>query len=256
MAIAQLAVPSECLATNTNVSVILPPPPVPSDGFKTLWLLHGYSGCHEDWLLYTSIVRYAATRSLAVVMPAAGNSFYVNMAYGGRYWDYVSEELPRAIRSYLPVSSRREDNYVAGLSMGGYGALKLAALAPDRFAAAASLSGVVDLAAFAEAGASGRVLFSGEPPRLDLCFRKPLEDGPDDLRTVFSGRGEGLPLLRLYCGSDDFLYEQNRSFSNFLVNEGIACDLAAGPGGHEWDYWDRTIKEVVAWLPMEVVSSQ
>ena len=189
-------------------------------------------------------------------MPSVGNSFYANMAYGGRYWDYVSEELPRAISSYLPVSSRREDNYVAGLSMGGYGAFKLAALAGDRFAAAASLSGVVDLAAFAEAGASGRILFSGETPRLDLCFRNPLTGGPDDLRAMFSGRCEGLPLLRLYCGSDDFLYEQNRGFNRFLENEGIACDLVSGPGGHEWDYWDRTIKEVVAWLPMSVVSSQ
>src|SRR4051812_38198208 len=113
--------------------------------FPALWLLHGLSDDHTIWLRRTSIESYAAAKGLAVVMPAAGRSFYQDMVGGARYWTFLTEELPVLCRRWFPLSSAREDNFVAGLSMGGYGALRMALAKPDRYAAAASLSGALDL---------------------------------------------------------------------------------------------------------------
>ena len=111
-----------------------------------LYLLHGLSDDDTIWLRRTSIERYVAPLGLAVVMPQVHRSFYTDEAYGGRYWTFLSEELPALVGSLFRVSSRREDTFVAGLSMGGYGALKWALRQPERFAAAASLSGAVHVA--------------------------------------------------------------------------------------------------------------
>src|SRR5512134_2529005 len=113
--------------------------------FRTLYLLHGHSDDHTAWQRWTSIERYAEEVNLAVVMPAVHLSFYNDMAHGGKYWQFISEEVPTLVRESFSLSSRREDNFVAGLSMGGYGAFKLALTYPERFAAAASLSGALDI---------------------------------------------------------------------------------------------------------------
>ncbi len=131
-----------------------------------LYLLHGMSDDHTAWLRYTSIERYAARHGLAVVMPAVGRSFYANEAHGHPYWDFLSEELPAVVGRFLRVSDRREDTFVAGLSMGGYGAFKWALRQPERFAAAASLSGALDvvaLAALPERDELPRRVFGGVP---------------------------------------------------------------------------------------------
>src|SRR5919199_4817483 len=147
---------SDALSLSTSMTVILPqqtstqiglvgavgdePPPV-------LYLLHGLSDDDTIWLRRTSIERYVAPLGLAVVMPQVHRSFYRDEAYGGKYWTFVSEELPELVRRFFRVSQTRDDTFVAGLSMGGYGALKLALRQPERFAAAASLSGALDVVA-------------------------------------------------------------------------------------------------------------
>src|SRR5215207_2596202 len=112
---------------------------------RTLYLLHGHSDDHTAWQRFTSIERYAEGLNLAVVMPAVHLSFYNDMAHGLKYWQFISEEVPAVVRDLFPLSSERKDNFVAGLSMGGYGAFKLVLTHPDRFAAAASLSGALDI---------------------------------------------------------------------------------------------------------------
>jgi len=126
---------SDALQVGTSMTVVLPqqteeqigvtgggsdgPPPL-------LYLLHGLSDDHSAWHRYTAIARYAEKAGLAVVMPAVHRSFYTNEAHGHRYWDFVSEELPAVVHEFLRVTDRPEETFVAGLSMGGYGALKLA----------------------------------------------------------------------------------------------------------------------------------
>lgn len=115
---------SDTLALNVSAYVLVPQP-VPVD-CPVLWLLHGLSDDHTAWMRRTAIERYAAARNLAVVMPAVGRSFYQDMMSGPRYWSFLSEELPAIMRGFFPFSPARRRNFAAGLSMGGYGALRLA----------------------------------------------------------------------------------------------------------------------------------
>src|SRR5206468_7967478 len=142
-----------------------------------LYLLHGLSDDDTIWLRRTSIERYVAPLGLAVVMPQVHRSFYTDGVYGGRYWTFLSEELPELVGSLFRVSGRREDTFVAGLSMGGYGALKWALRQPQRFAAAASLSGAVDVARLR----GGR--FRSEDPRMfeRIFGDQEIAGTPDDL---------------------------------------------------------------------------
>ena len=148
MAFIQLNYPSGALQQNTDVSIILPDPPgsahvSPGRAYQTLYLLHGTYGDHSDWWRKTALERYAQEACLAVVMPSCGNAFYQDMVHGPKYKTFLLEELPAYLRSILPLSPRREDNFIAGLSMGGYGAMHLALSKPGQYAAAASLSGVM-----------------------------------------------------------------------------------------------------------------
>jgi putative tributyrin esterase len=247
---------SEALSLSTSMTVLLPqrtstqigmegtaaegPPPV-------LYLLHGLSDDDTVWLRRTSIERYVAPLGLAVVMPQVHRSFYTDEAYGGRYWTFLSEELPELVGSLFRVSDRREDTFVAGLSMGGYGALRLALRQPDRFAAAASLSGALNIAGLR----TGRV--RPEDPRMfDRIFGgREVAGSPDDLLAlVRAADPASLPALSVCCGTEDGLIEDNLSFSRAAAKAGFPVATSFGPGAHDWAYWDARIQDVLAWLPL------
>ena len=143
---------SAVLRRNTAITVILPTPeqenePIAKD-MKVLYLLHGMYGDESSWIRYSNVERYAKDLggNMAIVMPGVGNSFYQDMVHGERFYTYMTEELPKFIQGLFPVSKKREDTYIAGLSMGGYGAFFLALSRPDLYSAAASFSGAVDIA--------------------------------------------------------------------------------------------------------------
>src|SRR6476620_7902799 len=128
---------SEVLEVGTSVTVLLPQASEQQIGvvstastndgdFPVLYLLHGLSDDSTAWLRYSSIERYTAPLGLAVVMPQVQRSFYADEVHGERFFTFLSDELPRVVASFFRVSRRREDTFVAGLSMGGYGALKWA----------------------------------------------------------------------------------------------------------------------------------
>lgn len=212
------------------------------DGPPVLYLLHGLSDDHTAWLRYTSIERYATAAGLAVVMPAVARSFYTDEAQGHAYWTYVADELPEIVSSFFRVSTRPERTYVAGLSMGGYGAVRLALARPRRYAAAASLSGALDIVRRADeperrAEMHGRV-FGGPPgPEQDL-FALLERAQPDDV-----------PPLHITCGADDRLLEDSQEFIRRAQAKGLDVTSAFPPGDHEWGLWDRVIQDVIAWLP-------
>ena len=215
-----------------------------------LFLLHGLSDDHTIWQRRTSIERYAAPLNLAVVMPGVHRSFYADMAHGLRFWTFVSEEVPAVARSLFRLSARREDNFVAGLSMGGYGAFKLALRCPQRFAAAASLSGALDVAALAPPpgepiGDDLRLVF-GAPPRL-----RGSEHDLFALARRARRQSRRLPALYQCCGKDDFLYGHNTRFRDHALKLGLPLTYEEGPGAHEWGYWDQQIQRVLKWLPLE-----
>ena len=213
-------------------------------GHPTLYLLHGLSDDDTIWLRRTSVERYAAPLGLAVVMPQVHRSFYADEVHGNRYWTFLSEELPEIVASFFRVSPRREDTFVAGLSMGGYGALKWALRHPDRFAAAASLSGALDLAA--------RRRSTRHPGLLGNVFGDgPVEGTPDDLLWLL-GRADVavLPPLYVACGTEDELLADNEAFRAACAARGVPVTVDLGPGAHEWGYWDARIRDVLAWLPL------
>jgi putative tributyrin esterase len=240
---------SEALQVGTSMTVVLPqqtasqigvagsgssgPPPL-------LYLLHGLSDDHTAWHRYTAIGRYAEAAGLAVVMPAAGRSVYANEAHGHRYWDFVSEELPAVVRSFFQVSEQPEDTFVAGLSMGGYGALKLALTHPDRFAAAASLSGGLDQRNLMQAPHRAELM--------DRVFGGSVGD-EDDVFTLLRNASD-VPPLYLSCGTEDPLLPGTRRFAAEATAAGVDVTRDLRPGTHEWSLWDDVIEDVIAWLPI------
>jgi putative tributyrin esterase len=248
---------SETLSLSTSMNVLLPqrttsqvglagvatdaPPPV-------LYLLHGMSDDATTWVRRTSIERYVAPLGLAVVMPQVHRSYYTDEAYGGRFWTFLSEELPALVQDFFRVSERREDTFVAGLSMGGYGALKWALREPHRFAAAASLSGALDVA--------GRTTGRDRPedPRMtERIFGDADVAGSDAdlLHLVSESDPAKLPALRAWCGLEDGLLEDNRRFAAACAAADLPFELVEGPGDHDWAYWDDRIRDVLDWLPLE-----
>lgn len=248
MALFQCDFYSEVLDLCSSMSVILPQES-PSDGvkekkYKVLYLLHGLCDDHTMWLRMTSIERYVKGMNLAVVMPAVNRSFYTDMRYGGKYWTFISDELPKLARSFFPLSDRRENNFVAGISMGGYGAFKLALRNPDKYAAAASISGVLDIVNL------DRTKVNVD---YDAIFgeHKKLSGSDEDIfhlaGKVFSSTG---PKPRLYqcCGTEDFLYGDNIRFRDFCRKLQLECTYEEELGAHEWGYWDKKIPRVLEWL--------
>ena len=247
---------SETLGLSTTMTVILPqatstqigmtgvhrdgPPPV-------LYLLHGLSDDDTIWLRRTSIERYAAPLGLAVVMPQVHRSFYADEAFGGRYWTFLSEELPSVVASFFRVSAARSETFVAGLSMGGYGALKWALRHPDRFAAAASLSGAVDVERLRASG--------GRPEDPNLLTRvlgeRPVTGTPDDLFWLLGQTPVAeLPALWVGCGAEDPLDESNVRFVDACATAAVPVTTSFTPGSHDWALWDAEIQKVLAWLPL------
>ena len=224
----------------------------------TLWLLHGASDDHTIWLRRTSIERYVAPLGIAVVMPAAHLSSYCNMKYGKRYYDYFTEELPAILRDFFPLSDRREDNFVAGLSMGGYGALKMGFGRPDLYSAIGCFS-----AGNMPYREEGTRFFRGErasggASRSMACFgtesRKDLIG--DENADVFAmiekslAKGETMPRVFHACGTED-LGVENARFTQRTIREKypqIEYEYREGPGAHTWEFWDEWIQKYLAWL--------
>lgn len=212
---------------------------------KVLYLLHGYSDDHSIWMRRTSVERYAAAHNLAVVMPAVNHSFYCNEVHGERYWDYVSEELPETMHRFLRISDRPEDTYVAGLSMGGYGAMRLALSYPERFAAAASFSGAVDIAEIAQR--------HGEDGTAERIFGSltELRGTEVDLFRLMQENAKAAHKPRLYvsCGTADFLYDAHERFVPALAENGWDVTRYDEPDAiHEWGFWDREIAKFIDFI--------
>jgi putative tributyrin esterase len=260
MALIQCDFFSEVLGLSTAMLVILPQATARQVGMAgtagagkhpTLYLLHGMSDDHTTWVRRTSIERYVAPLGLAVVMPAVHRSFYTDMAQGYRYWTFMSEELPALARSFFPLSAVRDENFVAGLSMGGYGAFKLALSYPEHYAAAASLSGALDLVTTFRHLRDPDLLAER---RLIFGELGPIEGGKHDLFSLaqqLAGSATAKPRLYQCCGTGDPLYESNVRAKGYFQSLGLDVTYEEGPGEHEWGYWDQQIQRVLAWLPLQ-----
>lgn len=247
---------SEALTLRSTMYVLLPQRTLAETKskrkpkYRTLYLLHGHSDDHTAWMRWSSIERYAERLNLAVVMPAVNLSFYTDMVHGGDYWQFISEEVPALVRDTFSLSSARKDNFVAGLSMGGYSAFKLALTYPDRYAAAASLSGAVDIREVVKAhnDPANKVWLEG----MRNVFGD-LSKVPNSKHDLFKlakkvAREKIKPRLYQCCGTEDFLYADNVRFRDFVHKLPLDVTYEEGPGEHNWAYWDAKIQNVLAWM--------
>jgi putative tributyrin esterase len=247
---------SDVLSIRCTINVLLPQrkPDDPKDVYRTpfrvLYLLHGYSDDHTAWQRWTSIERHVENLNLAVIMPAAQNSFYTDMTHGGKYFTFLTEELPATVHDLFPLSNERSDTFVAGLSMGGYGAFKLALSCPEKYAAAASLSGAVDICdALKEHDDPGNKAWLESMRNI---FGD-LEKVPGSRHDLFAlaqnvSHSAAKPRLFQYCGTEDFLYAGNLRFRDFIRPLGFDYSYTETPGDHTWKYWDVQIQNFLAWL--------
>ncbi len=244
MAFMQVRLSSELMETSTSVQIILPQKRA-TKKLPVLYLLHGYSGDDSNWCRLTSIERYVRNKNVAVVMPAAFNSFYSDLAFGKmKFYSYITQELRSFVVDNFGISDEREDNYIAGLSMGGYGAFKIALNNPHRYCAAASFSGCLDV--------KGVIENAEKDQRFDvnLVFGKEVEGSCHDLFYQASRVSKLSEKPRLYqsCGTEDFLYQDNIAFREHVKSLGFDYQYSEFPGGHEWDIWDSEVKKVIEWF--------
>jgi len=247
---------SEVLGLRSTMYVLLPQHMLLAEAkrkpkYRTLYLLHGHSDDHTAWMRWSSIEKYAQGLNLAVVMPAVHLSFYTDMVYGGKYWQFISEEVPAVVQNMFPLSTNRKDNFVAGLSMGGYGAFKLALTHPEQYAAAASLSGAVDIREV--------VRVKKDDPD-NKAWLVGMRDVFGDLNKVAGSKHDLFTLAkkvarapikpRLYqcCGTEDFLHADNIRFRDVVRKLPLDLTYEEGPGDHNWAYWDARIQDVIAWM--------
>ncbi|MDD6661624.1 MAG: alpha/beta hydrolase family protein [Lachnospiraceae bacterium] len=220
--------------------------------YPVLYLLHGSYGDCLDWSLRTGIERYAQDKQIAVVMPSGENSSYVNMAHGEAYQTYIGKELPEFMVKMFPVSEAREDTYIAGLSMGGYGAYRIGLEYPETFGYIAALSGAMDMPGLLCSNVAHAQKMPANYKAAVYRDHHNMAGTRDDLPTLLKEQleaGVTLPKLYMTCGTEDFIYPSNEAFYGKACELGVQVTYEKFPGVHGWDYWDAHIKDVLKWLP-------
>lgn len=238
---------SESLGMCVSCDVVLPQltrADEPGRTFPVMYLLHNLTKSHSSWQRMTCIERYAVNHGLVVVMPDAQLSSYADMLHGGKFFTYIADELPQTMKRFFPLSGRREETFICGCSMGGYGALKIGLSRPEQYGCIGSLS-------------SGYTSYRGYISRKDdrglsLQYLTFGETGLDeeDVETAEKARaivrsGQNIPRIFITCGkSDPLLLDNAREARDFFSSfEGNPFDFVytEEPGSHNWSYWDAHI---------------
>ena len=238
---------ADALGVQTRMHVLLPQR-LAAGKAKTLYLLHGMTDDEGTWMRRTSIDRYAEEKGLAVVMPDGGLGWYTDMYRGLAWFRFISEELPALCRRFFPIlSDKREDTWIGGNSMGGYGALKCALRAPRTFSRVISLSGALDAADTAvnnTVPATRRYWEDVFGPAEDVSGSE------NDLFAAATALTDPAlrPRIYMWCGTEDFLYAQNTRMRDHLRALGYDLTYEESPGDHQWQYWDKKIADALDWL--------
>lgn len=264
MALIQVNFMSKSLMRTVNMNVILPVDKIIFPGtpmredkpYKTLYLLHGVFGNYTDWVCGTNIQRWAEENNLAVVMPSGENMFYVdNPKMNNYYGEFIGKELVEITRKMFPLSNKREDTYIAGLSMGGYGAIRNGLKYHNTFGFIAGLSSALIIDGI-ENRTDNVPFFIESRSYAESCFGDLSKVAESDMNPKWIAKQlidakVDIPKIYMACGEDDFLLKANQDFKNYLDELGIEVTFDVGPGAHEWDFWNTYIKKVIEWLPLE-----
>lgn len=237
MALIHMEAYSETLGMNRQTLVIVPQNADPNCPAKVLYLLHGLSDDASCWDRRSRVEMYVDGHNVVVVMPEGDRSFYTDSPLG-KYRTYLEKELPQLICRNFNVSSRPEDTYIGGLSMGGYGALKIGLRNPELYRRVFAFSSALDY----EQNLCRFCMNPGIP------FSEETRDEEDLLRILERDLAEkkSLPMLHLFCGTEDGFLEENQQFAALLSERGVPHTAQWDDGfSHEWRYWDAMLKESI-----------
>lgn len=257
MAFMEMKLYSDALGHGVGVNVIIPQHYETMIGmnngtsdeptFKTLWLLHGLSDDHTIWMRHTSIERYASELGIAVVMPCVDRSWYADTVYGAKYFTFITEELPSTLRKmFRGMSAKREDNFIGGLSMGGYGAVKAAYTYPERYFGCIGLSGAYDIVDMMKNLVSSECKYIYGVENADE-----LAGGENDvfhLARCAVEAGKELPRTYMWCGTDDFIYSSSQRMDKVFTELGVEHVYEVSEGNHSWGYWDKYIQHGINYV--------
>ncbi|WP_159548647.1 alpha/beta hydrolase [Streptococcus halichoeri] len=217
-----------------------------------LYLLHGMSGNENSWQKRTNIERLLRHTNMIVVMPSTDLGWYTDTQYGMHYYQAIAHELPQVLAGFFPnMTKQRAKTFIAGLSMGGYGAYKLA-LTTNRFACAGSFSGAL--------GKPDRLLqqLSEQEKRYFQGVFGPLT--PENLEQHsllhLAQASDGKTKFYAWCGYEDFLFAGNEQAVADLRKAGLAIDYHTDHGKHEWYYWNQQLEAFLDWLPIDYVKEE
>lgn len=253
MALLQVNFHSQALQRTVPMNVILPVDrdcPVPEGGYPTLYLLHGLYGSYTGWVTNTRIQKWAEAAGLAVVMPSGDNSFYVDWEQPNNdYSKFIGEELVDITRKMFPLSSRREDTFIAGLSMGGYGAVHNGLKYSETFSHIAALSAAVHIFEM-PVGMPVPSLIGENWVFGDLTAARETNKNPRVALAEIIAEKRPMPKMYMACGLQDSLIVPNRILRDHFRAEGLDVTYEETEGQHDWDFWDVQIQKVLNWLPL------
>ena len=272
MALLTLNFNSQFMSGNQNVNILMPDKPQNDSThsfysskkkYKVLWLLHGTFGDYSDWIRKTNIERYVADKQMIVVMPGIGNADYRNWptyALGINAEKYIIDELMPMIYNWLPASNKREDHFIAGLSMGGKGALSFSIKYPQLFSKTAILSFFPEnmdkkinyFQNIYDSNLEELIQTDNEwhaKQRLYNCMHNLgsvenyINSDYNLLKKIKESDITTLPKLLFTCGTEDSLFKDKiEPFKQFIQENQINANIVLGPDNHEWNVWDRDIQ--------------
>lgn len=226
---------SDVMDMITSMTVVLPEGVKQSD-IRVVYLLHGLADNCSGWSRYTNVERYAREHNVALVIPEVQRSFYADMDQGIPYFTYIHDELPKICRNFFGFSEDREKNYIMGLSMGGYGAMKCALNTPERYAGVATFSAVADIAEFVQT-------LEGNKKQFQAVFGQELKIPETCDLVTLAEKADVATLPRMYmaCGEQDGLYDANVRLSDLLQQRGADIRFEHWEGIHNWVFWDTAV---------------
>lgn len=256
----QFSSQSLCGATNFMIAIPNDASPAANAGNphydrppKMLILLHGFTGTYTDWFRDSRAVQIASRLNLALVCPQGGNNFYLDGPETGRkYASFVGKELVEYVGRTFGLSTRREDVFIGGFSMGGFGAVHTALAFPEQFSKVLSFSAALihhnvekmqpgfqdGLANYAYY----RMVF-GDPAALPES-----PNNPEFLLKQLKAQGKPIPGIFQCVGTEDFLYGENQIFRSFLTEQGVPFTYREAGGGHDMDTVAKFLEEAMRFL--------
>ena len=242
------------LQRRTSISVILPSDnihflqdaeEIVPKPYRTLYLLHGLYGSDDIFLANTSIQKFAEDNGIAVVIPCGENSFYVDNPNAHAYYgEYVGQELVDITRNIFPLSDKREDTFIAGFSMGGYGAIRNGLKYSQNFSKIGMISAALITDDIVDYVSDDNVLRSRDFYESIFGELNQLKGSDMDPKHLIE-TADDIPDIFMACGNDDFLHDKNVDFYQFLKSKDIDVEFVEAPGEHTWEFSEKYIKEFI-----------